>query len=266
MPRFRTAIIALTLALLAGCASSRDQTAATAAPTDPTDPWEHVNRQIFDVNLAIDRAVIKPVAQGYRDILGPWPRTRIRRFLQNMEEPRFLVNNALQGRLEAAGDTLARFVVNSTLGGAGFFDVATDLIGTPRDERDFGQTLYSWGVGDGPYVMVPLTGPNFTRDFGGNIVDGFLNPISWLLPFYANITRGAGLGIDQREQNIETLDALQRDSLDFYARLRSVWQQHRAAQLGRTTPGSETPDVLEDPGANKPQGVTPNVLEDPGAS
>lgn len=240
----RTILAALVVALLAGCASGGNQ-----AATDPTDPYERMNRQVFDVNLALDDNVFKPVGEAYRDTLGAWPRNRIRLFLQNIEEPTVFVNDMLQGKLEDAGDIAVRFVLNSTLGGAGFFDVATDLAGTPRQIRDFGQTLYTWGIPDGPYLMVPVMGPSNPRDFVGNVVNGFLNPISWFLPIIPNVARGVVYGIDERAENIEDLDNLRKDSLDFYARLRSVWRQYRSSQLGRTSAESETPDVLDDPGA-----------------
>lgn len=250
MPLIRPVLVALMLALvlgpLAGCAGSEQAPGTTA---DPTDPYEAMNRQVLDVNLAIDEAVFKPVALAYRDALGPWPRARLRNFMLNFDEPTTLVNDLLQGRLEDAGDSLVRFTVNSTLGGAGLWDVATDLAGTPRQQRDFGQTLYRWGIPDGPYLMVPIMGPSNPRDFVGNVANGFLNPISWFIPLYANLGRSVVSGIDEREQNIEALDELQRGSLDFYARLRSVWRQHRSGQLGRTSAESDNPEVLDDPDA-----------------
>ncbi len=247
MPRIPLALAALLLALMAGCAGGETQPATAA--NDPNDPYEGLNRQVLDVNLALDDNVLRPVAMAYRDALGPWPRARIRSFLNNIEEPTVLMNNLLQGRLEDAGDIAVRFAVNTTLGGAGFWDVATDLAGTPRQQRDFGQTLYRWGVPDGPYLMVPILGPSNPRDFVGSVANGFLNPISWFLPIYANLGRGAVSGVDEREQNIEALDDLRRGSLDFYARLRSVWSQYRNGQLGRTGANSDNPDVLDDPGA-----------------
>ena len=242
--------VALLASLLAGCAADPSQPASANLANDPTDPYEGLNRQVLDVNLALDDAVLRPVGMAYREALGPWPRLRIRNFLLNIEEPTVFVNNVLQGRLEDAGDIAVRFAVNSTLGGAGFWDVATDLAGTPRQQRDFGQTLYSWGVPDGPYLMVPILGPSNPRDFVGNVANGFLNPIGWFLPIYANLGRGAVAGVDEREQNIEALDELRKGSLDFYARLRSVWRQHRSGQLGRTSAESDNPDVLDDPGGN----------------
>jgi len=248
MPRIPLAFAALLLAVLAGCAGSGDQPATADAAPESNDPHERLNRQVLGVNLAIDDAVLRPAAMAYRDTLGPWPRTRIRNFFNNIEEPTVLVNNLLQGRLEDAGDIAVRFTLNSTLGGAGFWDVATDLAGTPRQQRDFGQTLYRWGIPDGPYLIVPILGPSNPRDFVGTVANGFLNPISWFLPIYANIGRGAVSGLDEREQNIEALDDLRRGSLDFYARLRSVYGQYRDGQLGRTRADSSNPDVLDDPG------------------
>lgn len=250
MVRYHIFLGGLLLVLLGGCASGSVGPASTVASTDPTDPYEALNRDIFEVNLAIDDTVLRPVAMAYRDVLGPWPRTRIRRFLLNIEEPAVLVNNLLQGRLEDAGDIAVRFVLNSTLGGAGLFDVATDLAGTPYQQRDFGQTLYRWGVPDGPYLMVPILGPSNPRELAGTLANGLLNPISWVLPLPANLARGAVGGLDEREQNIENLDELRRGSLDFYARLRSVWRQYRDGQLGRSSAESNNPDVLDDPAAN----------------
>ncbi len=251
MSKSPLAAAVLLLPLLGACAAetTAPTTTAQTAPLDPADPYEGLNRQVLDVNLQLDDAILRPVAVAYRDAIGPWPRTRIRLFLQNIEEPAVFINNVLQGRLEDAGDIAIRFVVNTTLGGAGFFDVATDLTKTPRQQRDFGQTMYSWGVPDGPFLMVPILGPSNPRDFVGTVANGFLNPIGWFLPFYANIGRGAVGGLDEREQNIEALDDLRRGSLDFYARLRSVWGQYRDGQLGRSAAQSDNPEVLDDPGA-----------------
>lgn len=252
MTRTPTLVAALLLAATLGaCASSEGPPATTAAEaTDPGDPYEGFNRQVLDVNLRVDRNVLRPVAVAYRENIGSWTRTRIRNFLLNIDEPAVTANNILQGRIEDAGDSLVRFGVNTTLGGLGLFDVATDLTGTPRQQRDLGQTFYSWGIPDGPYLVVPILGPSNPRDFVGTVGNGFLNPISWFLPFYANLARGAVGGVDEREQNIETLDELQRGSLDFYARLRSVWRQHRDGQLGRTAAETGPAETLDDPEAN----------------
>jgi phospholipid-binding lipoprotein MlaA len=214
----------------------------------PGDPLEPVNRQVLDVNLAIDDAVLRPVALGYREVVPEFARTGVRNALANMQEPRILANNILQGRLLDAGHTTLRFVFNSTIGLGGLFDVATPW-GIDRRSGDFGQTLHTWGVDGGPYLMLPLVGPSNTRDLVGSVGDGFLNPINWLLPFEGDVARVVVDGIDTREQNVEAVDALRSESLDFYARLRSVWQQRRNAELARSGDTGERLDVLEDPGA-----------------
>lgn len=231
--------LALLLALgLAGCAGSR------SAAVDPGDPFEATNRDILELNLAIDDAVLRPVAVFYRDNVGAWTRERIRNVLTNMQEPQIAANDLLQGEFQQAATTTLRFVFNSTLGVAGLFDLAK-VGGPPRSENDFGKTLHVWGAGRGPFLMLPIAGPSNPRDLIGFVTDGFLNPISWVLPFYANAGRGAVLGLDTRAENIETIDQLRASSLDFYARLRSLVEQRRDAQLGIAA----VDDPLDDPGA-----------------
>ncbi|MDO9711837.1 MlaA family lipoprotein [Paracraurococcus lichenis] len=224
-------------------------TLVVAAPTDPGDPFEATNRRVLDFNFALDDAVLKPVALGYREVLGPWPRARIRNFLQNLNEPAVLANRLLQGRPIEAGTSLMRFVVNTTLGLGGLFDLES-IGGPPKQVADFGQTLAMWGVGDGPYLMVPVVGPSNPRELTGSVVNGFLNPVNYPAPFVTSLGRSVALGVDERERNIETIDDLRTNSLDVYARLRSLWRQHRDAELGRA-PVTD-PDVLEDPGEDAP--------------
>jgi phospholipid-binding lipoprotein MlaA len=251
MPHRRRApllVLLLASSLLAACAT-RGGNGADLAAGEPVDPLEPVNRQVLDFNLALDDAVIKPVAQAYRDVVPEFARLRIRAFLDNLQEPRILANNLLQLRLLDAGHTTMRFVFNSTAGVGGLFDVATGW-GIARRRGDFGQTLYAWGVEDSPYVMLPIAGPSTARDTVGLVADGFLNPLNWLIPMEANLARGMVEGIDLREQNIESLEELRRGSLDFYARLRSVWLQRRNAQLGRAADAEDRgPAVLDDPAA-----------------
>lgn len=222
-----------------------DPVADAPLAISPDDPLEATNRDILDFNLRLDNAVIKPVALFYRNNVGAWTRTRVRNVLDNMQEPRFLANNLLQGRPLAAGENLMRFTINSTLGLGGMFDMA-QFGGPARAPRDFGQTLALWGVPDGPYLMWPIAGPSNPRDSVGFVVNGLLDPIDWVLPFYGLALRGAAEGLDAREQNIEALEELQAGSLDFYARLRSVWRQRRDAELGRVS--GEAVEVLDDPG------------------
>lgn len=233
---------------------------ACAGPpaTDPRDPWEATNREIFDFNLRLDDAAIRPVAVAYRDGIPEGMRTAIRNFLSNLNEPVVLANNILQLRLLDAGHTLMRFYINTVGGGLGFFDIATPN-GLVRRTGDFGQTLHAWGVPDGPFLMLPIMGPTVVRDAIGDGIDAAANPIGLLTgSIFSSATahiigvgRGALSGIDLRAENIDTLDALRADSLDFYARLRSITRQRRDAELGRSgseSSGGETIVPLDDPG------------------
>lgn len=215
--------------------------------TAPTDPYEATNRRVLAFNFAVDDAAIRPAAVFYRNSVGNWTRTRIRNVLNNLNEPAIAANSLLQGRPLESAQTVLRFVFNSTAGLGGMFDLA-QFGGPPRLERDFGQTLYTWGLPDGPYLMVPVLGPSNPRELTGSVVNGFMNPISYFIPLGANLGRGAMEGLDTRERNIETLDEIRNGSLDAYARLRSLWQQHRDAELGRVS--SDSIEVLDDPGAN----------------
>lgn len=250
-------VMAMLLAL--GACASRGPDSPPPTAGDPLEPF---NRDVLEFNTAIDDAAIRPVAMGYRKVVPAYGRRRIRAFLDNLDEPRIFVNQLLQFRPLGAAETMLRFFFNSTVGVAGLYDVATDW-GLGRHQGDLGQTLWVWGIEDGPYLMVPVAGPSNARDLVGWVGDGFLNPFNWILPVEASIARGSVDGIDLREQNIEGLDELRSGSLDFYARLRSVWQQRRDAQLGRSGASPGAVDVLDDPGA-APDPVT--ILDDPGAA
>ena len=249
-------------AQLTGCAHmARDRDA------EVYDPIEPVNRAIFSANMAVDRAVLKPVAKGYRAVLPQFVRDRFRAFLQNLLEPRIFINDLLQVRLNAAGMTFARFLMNTTAGIGGLFDLASDH-NLPRQTGDFGQKLYMWGIGDGPYLVLPFFGPSNLRDGIGLSVDlfteGNTNPLNALdyndHRATINFALGMVYGIDTRERNIEVLDAIEENSIDFYATLRSASQQHRHAEL-RKAQGLE-PELEplldpEAPDANDPEPTKP---------
>ena len=200
----------------------------------PDDPLEIPNRFIFAFNQTLDVALIRPVAVLYRDLVPAYLRQRVHLFLRNLSEPVTLANDMLQGNWERAHNTWDRFLLNSTGGGLGFFDVATDL-GHPYHKEDFGQTLGVHGLGGGPYLMLPLLGPSNVRDATGKVVDIFLDPFfyiaqethkdEWML--YRFLLEG----LDFRTRNLETLDEIERDALDFYARLRSLYRQRRDAEI-----------------------------------
>lgn len=243
--------LVLLAGLLAGCATQGP------ADSDPSDPFEASNRAVLEFNTALDENIIRPAAEAYRDTVPAPMRTALRNFLRNLNEPVILANNLLQGRLMDAGHTLMRFYINSTAGGLGLFDVAT-ASGIERRTGDFGQTLHAWGVPDGPFLMLPVFGPTTVRDAVGDGVDALASPVglvtgattSAALSQLLGVGRGALGGLDLRAENIETLDALRSESLDYYARLRSVVRQRRDAQLGRSNAEGEGLSTLDDPGAD----------------
>jgi phospholipid-binding lipoprotein MlaA len=250
------------IAALSGCATSRvggeGGVSEGASGVDTYDPLEPFNRAVFKANLAVDRAVIKPVAKGYRAVFPPFLRDRFRNFFDNLTEPRVFINDFLQVRINAAGTTFTRFLMNSTFGIAGLFDPATKH-GLPRQTGDFGQTLYRWGVGDGPYLVLPFLGPSNLRDTvgltGDFYIDFYADPAGQAFSGKAgnqfNFARAIASGIDLRSRNIDTLDELEASSIDFYAQLRSITRQRRQVELdqARGTPAQPPPD-LSDPGAS----------------
>ncbi|MDD5586591.1 MAG: VacJ family lipoprotein, partial [Alphaproteobacteria bacterium] len=143
----------------AGCASVPQTPEEKAEYKATNDPFETVNRHIFDVNDFLDRLLFRPLAELYRVTVPPYLRDRIAGVVKNMSEPVVFANNLLQGEVSKAGTTFGRFIVNTTAGGAGMFDVANDA-GLHRQSGDFGQTLYVWGFNSGPYLVLPFFGPS----------------------------------------------------------------------------------------------------------
>jgi phospholipid-binding lipoprotein MlaA len=234
------------LIALGGCASM------PAGERHPDDPLEPLNRQVFELNDKLDQAVIKPVAQAYLDVVPEFVRDRIRAFIDNLAEPRIFVNDVLQARFNAAGMTFTRFVANTILGVGGLFDYASSH-GFPRQTGDFGQTLYAWGVDDGPYLVLLLLGPSNVRDAIGLGVDLATTPPALVVDGHdasvAAFSLGIVDGIDLRARNIDTLDAIKASSLDYYTHFKSIVRQHRAAALREARGLSATPPELTDPGS-----------------
>ena len=190
------------------------------------DPFEEVNRVIFEINLAGDKIILKPLAIMYRTFIPPPLRQGVRNALNNLSTPVILANDVLQGEGERAYITVARFMINTTLGVGGIMDIASELDIEAHSE-DFGQTLAVWGLGDEFYIMTPLLGPSNPRDLFGLLVDGFLDPLGYFASTEVLITRAAVRGIDQREEVLDVFDEVERTSLDFYATVRSLYRQRR---------------------------------------
>ncbi len=236
-PPFPALVFAAALLLLAGgCATApspadREAVAEFAAVNDPAEP---TNRAVFAVNQGLDSALLKPVATVYRDWVPKFFQDRMNDVLNNLRAPVIFVNDLLQGELDRAIATLARFVVNSTLGLAGLNDLATD-IGMEGHDEDFGQTLAVWGVPEGPYVMLPIFGPSNPRDTVGLVVDFLIDPFNvWAGNTdreFAVLSRAGARGVDQRAIYMEALDEIERTSLDYYAAIRSLYRQRRAEEI-----------------------------------
>jgi phospholipid-binding lipoprotein MlaA len=216
-----------------GCAARPGSAPSAADADDDNDPAEPVNRAIFKANLAADHAVIRPVAQAYVDHVPDAVRQGVHNVVQNLQEPATAVNDLLQGHVAQAGQSVGRLAVNTTVGAGGVFDVAKKW-GLPPHSADFGQTLAVWGVGEGPFVELPLLGPSNPRDALGTAVDLALNPLTYVggaPATYATVATGGANVVDTRAQHLKDLDELERNSLDYYAELRSVYRQHRDAEI-----------------------------------
>jgi phospholipid-binding lipoprotein MlaA len=244
----KVALAVMTALTLGACATPPSDPAARAEFDRTNDPLEPLNRRIFDINFFVDRILIKPIAKTYQAAVPETGRTAIRNVLDNLHEPVIFANNLLQGEFKRAHDTAGRFVTNSTLGIGGVLDLATKA-GLEKQSGDFGQTLYYWGVPDGPYLFLPIFGPSNPRDAVGLGVDSYADPYGHIFSgsdiTNADYARAVVGGIDQRASNIQTLDEVQRNAIDFYAELRSLYRQHRAAELRHGEP-APLPELEDD--------------------
>jgi phospholipid-binding lipoprotein MlaA len=232
--------------LVVGCASVPQSPEAQAEAQSVDDPLEAGNRVVFNVNDFMDRLLIKPLAELYRFAVPDYMRERVANVLANMGEPVIFANNLMQGQTSNAGVTAERFAINTTVGVAGIFEVASDW-GLPKQSGDFGQTLSVWGIKGGPYLVLPLFGPSNFRDAIGLGVDTLMSPWQWLARLGGNgdynrfiYSDFAANGLTRREQSLDDLDALREGSLDFYAEMRSVYKQYRDKQLGIQSTASPT--------------------------
>lgn len=197
------------------------------AELDPRDPWETWNRKVFRFNDALDRWALKPVATGYQKVTPQPVRKGVRNVFNNLGEPKNLVNNLLQGKLHDAGVDTSRFLFNSIFGVFGMFDVATKM-GLERNKEDFGQTLGKWGVGSGPYVMLPLLGPSTLRDAPALVPDYYSGPYPRIRKDRLRYGTAAVDVVSKREE------LLQAESLiigDKYIFVRNAWLQNRDYQV-----------------------------------
>ncbi|HJS33543.1 MAG TPA: VacJ family lipoprotein [Alphaproteobacteria bacterium] len=248
--------------VVSGCAS----TTSLDDPDAVYDPIEPVNRYIFEVNYFLDEMFIKPSAYIYRAALPDPAQRGVRNALSNLRMPWTAVNDLLQGEFDRAATAGGRFAINSTLGVLGLFDVADDF-GLPNHEEDAGQTFAVWGLPEGPYIVLPIFGPSNVRDAVGLVGDYFGDPVNIVARQYPDgdlflIGRGLLTGVSTREQVIEVLDELQRNSVDYYATLRSVYRQRRQNEIRNGAPEDDRPRPSASPPESRPVAVAPETVDE----
>lgn len=258
----RLTVLAVAAALLAGCATRppADDAEALAEFEQVNDPFEPANRVVFRFNEVLDDAAIEPAARGYRRLVPAFGRDRVGDFITNLRAPLIFGSQVLQGRLSGAATTAGRFAINTTFGVLGIMDVASRM-GLRHQEEDFGQTLAVWGIGEGPYLVLPFFGPSNPRDTVGLAVEWVADPFAvwargtntdWFQPSRTGVAT-----IDYREANLELFDEIERSSLDYYSSLRSLYRQRRSSLIanGAGVAGFDVPgaDAFESGDRSSPQ-------------
>ncbi len=252
-PCSRAVVLLLSLALGA-CATlpPASDPEARAAYKETNDPLEPLNRATFGFNRILGKVVLEPTARVYRAVLPRPVRDGVGNALHNLNSPVIFANDLLQGQGKRAGNTFLRFLVNSTLGIAGLFDVAKSF-GIEGHDEDFGQTLAVWGVGEGPYLVLPVFGPSSPRDGIGMGADIVMDPFFWIIRAsdeeYLNYVRAGVEGIDLLERNLDELEELERSSIDFYAAMRTRYRENRRGEISNGADlEPELPDYLLEDG------------------
>lgn len=217
-----TCLVLLSL-FLVGCAGTQNR------HTDPeNDPWEGFNRKVYAFNDGLDK-VVRPIAVGYDKIMPDPFQRGVGNFFRNLDAPVTFVNQVLQGKFRQSGSSIGRFLLNSTVGLLGFFDVATK-IGMPYYDEDLGQTLAKWGYEDSRYLMLPFFGPSTFRDGTGRFVDSYYHPVGRAIHGRNEWGLYIFRGIDQRARFLEQ-DAELEQAYDPYVLMRDVWLQNRQYQI-----------------------------------
>lgn len=228
------------------------------------DPYEETNRHVMTAN----QEILRPASVAVNAAMPGPVHDRVRDFNSNLKEPRIFVNDVLQGRLEAAAHTGARFAMNTVFGVAGLFDIATRE-GLQQESGDFGQTLFVWGLPEGPYAVRPWFGPATVRDAAGSVVDMFADPVGWAI--------GSSVWLSVGQSGLEAVEKLgqlkqaEDASIDFYSFVRSAYYQQRRAQLREAlglpnmvdSPALDDPDAPEEP---PPAAATPPPAASPAAT
>ncbi len=260
--RLTIASLALSASLLGGCANG----------TNPADPFESFNRGVYSFNEGFDKAIMKPVAEVYRAVLPQFIRSSVGNFFGNVNDILTALNNLLQGKFTTAYTDFGRVAINSTLGILGLFDIATEA-GIEKHEEDFGQTLGWWGMGDGPFIMLPFLGPSTGRDAVGRVVDYLSDPVTYVDPQRASNTLWGVRIVNRRSELLEASEVLQTAALDPYEFVRDAYLQRRRNLINDGLPPSDRGEFLDpppkarssaprtpSPSASEPYGPLPMVV------
>ena len=205
-----------------------------AAPGDDfdEDPWEGFNEKMFNFNREVlDRFLLKPIATGWDFVFPDLVQRGFRNMFDNLRVVRRVVNNTLQLKLAGAGTELARFTINSTIGLAGFFDIAKDGFGIEQKDEDTGQTFGTWGMGPGPYLVLPFLPPLTVRDGIGYALDGAMFPASYFLPWWSTLAGTVTETVNERSLNLDRFERVTESTVDLYGAVRNAYLQRRAAAI-----------------------------------
>ena len=237
-----SAVVGLTVVLLAagmtGCASNPERD-----PGETYDPLEPMNRGIYAFNDTLDRFLLRPVAKGYDTVVPRFMKFAVMNFFYNLEQPIYVANHLLQGKFGGAARQTGRFAINTVLGLGGIIDAARDA-NLPREPEDFGQTLAVWGVGGGPFLMLPVLGPSNFRDGVGKVADSFIDP---LIQYDQRSTRDKLiiLKIIDRRRQLLSADKAIREAADPYIFIREAYLQNRRYNIYDGNPPEESLDDFE---------------------
>lgn len=245
MKKISVLVLAAGLLLLGGCASKQATTEQAQQYQDPKDPLESLNRTMWDLNYEIlDEYILRPTAVAYVDYMPQIARTGLLNMAENLEEPSNSINNLLQGKLDGTFVSLGRFLLNSTVGILGLIDVASE-IGLEPEEEAFGEVLGKWGVGTGPYLMIPALGPSDVRSSVGDFVDTSYSPIDGLNLYFGFLRVGIK-ALESRASLIQQEQQLDASS-DPYAFVKSAYFQNLEfkVQDGKVEKSQEE-EALED--------------------
>ena len=248
---------------LVGCAS-------TGGPANPKDPWEPYNRSMYKFNDAVDKAVLKPVAQGYGTAMPEFGKTMVTNFFSNLDDILVTINDVLQFKFSQAASDGTRVLFNSTFGLLGFFNVASGL---EKHNEDFGQTLGYWGVGPGPYVVLPFFGPRTVRDSFGLVVDSFASPVRLISSVPVRNELYVTRTVDTRTGLLDNEKVLDEAAMDRYMFIRDGYLQQRRSLVYDGNPprekfnDEEDSDILnKSPSGENQGGAQPIVTSTPASS